>query len=113
MARRGGRLVINPLPVVLSALRRAPATAPALVALFAVAVAMGVAVSSQARALRVGSARAADPFDLLIGARGSATQLVLTGVYLQPAMLDVVPGTALKELASDSGVVYAAPLLFG
>src|SRR5262249_25417122 len=40
-------------------------------------------------------------------------QLVLTTVYLQPAMLDLVPGLTLKELGSDPGVVYAAPLLFG
>ena len=44
------------------------------------------------RALREGSARAADAFDLLIGAPGSETQLVLTSVYLQPASLDLIDG---------------------
>jgi len=78
---------MNPLPVVLADLRRSRAGALAVASLIAVAVALGVAVSSQERALRAGSARAADPFDLLIGARGSATQLVLTTVYLQPALL--------------------------
>ena len=105
--------MINPLPLVLADIRRSRLAVAAVIALIAVAVALGVAVSCQERALRVGSAAAAAPFDLLIGAKGSPTQLVLTTVYLQPALLDLVPGEALAALASESGVAYAAPLVFG
>ena len=105
--------MINPLPIVMADIRRSRAGVLAVIALIAIAVALGVAVSCQERALRIGSARASDAFDLVIGARGSSTQLVLTTVYLQPALLDLMPGDALKTLGSDSGVVYAAPLVFG
>src|SRR5262249_494120 len=62
---------------------------------------------------RQGLARAADPFDLVVGARGSATQLVLTTVYLKPALLDLVPGSVLARLQADPGVMFVAPLAFG
>jgi putative ABC transport system permease protein len=85
----------------------------AIVLLVALAVGLGVAVSAQERALRQGSARAAEAFDLLIGAPGSETQLVLSTVYLQPASIDLIDGKLLAELAHDPGVAYAAPLGFG
>ena len=69
--RRGdGGVVINPLPLVLADLRRSRAGAAAVVALIGVAVALGVAVTAEERALRAGTARAADAFDLVVGARG-------------------------------------------
>ena len=105
--------MINPLPVVVADIRRSRGAVAAVVALIAVAVALGVAVSCQERALRVGSADAAGAFDLVIGAKGSPTQLVLTTVYLQPALLDLMPGGALESLAADPSVAYAAPLVFG
>ena len=70
-----------------------------MVLLVALAVGLGVAVSAQERALREGSARAADAFDLLIGARGSEVQLVLSTVYLQPAAIELIPARLLVELA--------------
>ena len=63
--------------------------------------------------MRRGSTQAAAAFDLLIGARGSPTQLVLTAVYLQPAALDLVPGRILQQLQADAGVAYVAPIAFG
>ena len=105
--------MINPLPVVVSELRRSRASTIAAIGLVAVAAALGVAVSAQERALRQGSARAADPFDLLIGRRGSPTQLVLASVYLQPDALDLVSGDALKRLQAEPGVVRVVPLVFG
>jgi putative ABC transport system permease protein len=104
---------LNPWPVVLADLRRSRAGAIAIVLLVALAVALGVAVSAQERALREGSTRAAAAFDLLIGAPGSESQLVLSTVYLQPAALDLVDGRLLTELAADEGVALAAPVGFG
>lgn len=103
----------NPLPFVLADLKRSPAGVLAIVVLVALAVGLGVAVSAQERALRQGSAAAADAFDLLIGAPGSETQLVLSTVYLQPSAIELIDGTILADLAADPEVAHAAPLAFG
>ena len=104
---------MNPFPVVVADFRHRPATALAIVVLIALAVALGVAISAQERALRKGGARAADAFDLLIGAPGSETQLVLTTVFLQPAPLPLVSGELLRKLDSDPRVAGAAPVAYG
>ena len=67
----------------------------------------------QERALRLGSARAAAPFDLVIGAAGSETQLVLSSVFLQPAPLPLLPGAVLAKLRADPRVAAVAPVGFG
>ena len=104
---------MNPLPAVLADMRRGRVGIAVVVAVIAVAVALGVVVTAQERALRQGSARAADSFDLVVGARGSPTQLILSAVYLQPTMLELVPGTELLRLEAEGGVAWAAPLVFG
>ncbi|RPI07862.1 MAG: ABC transporter permease [Zetaproteobacteria bacterium] len=105
--------MLNPVPVVVADIRRSRAGFLSVVGLIAVAVALGVAVSAQERAFRKGSAHAADAFDLLVGAPGSPTQLVLTSVYLQPAALPLVSGAVLKRLQEEPGVAYVAPVAFG
>lgn len=84
-----------------------------IVAIVALAVALGVAVTLQERALRLGSARAAEKFDLIVGAAGSETQLVLSSVFLQPSALPLMPGKVLTDLESDPRVAWAAPIGFG
>jgi putative ABC transport system permease protein len=105
--------VLNPILVVVADIRRSRKGFLAVVALIAVAVSLGVAVSAQERALRKGSAQAADAFDLMVGAPGSPTQLVLSGVYLQPAALPLLPGTVLQRLQREDGAAFVAPLAFG
>lgn len=105
--------VPNPLPVVRADLRRNRLLAAVTVLLVALAVAVGVAVISQERALRQGSARAADDFDLIVGAPGSPTQLVLSTVYLQLQALPLLDGAVLARAAAAPGVAYAAPIAFG
>jgi len=63
--------MINPFPVVSADFRKSLPGILAVIVLIAFAVALGVAVSTQERALRKGSASAADPFDLIVGAPGS------------------------------------------
>lgn len=87
--------------------------AAAVALIVALATALGVTVTLSERALRLGSARAADAFDLVIGAPGSEAQLVLSSVFLQPAPLTLVPGTVLPRLLRDSRVAWAAPVGFG
>ncbi|MFV0548938.1 MAG: ABC transporter permease [Limnobaculum xujianqingii] len=84
-----------------------------LTLLIATAVAFSMVVNLQERALREGSARAADRFDLIVGAAGSETQLVLSSVFLQPSLLPLLPHHYLDELKQHSLVESASPLAFG
>lgn len=84
-----------------------------LVLLIALATALGVAVTLQERALRLGSARAAAAFDVVVGAPGSETQLVLSSVFLQPAPLQLLPAPVLAALRADPRVEMAVPVGFG
>jgi putative ABC transport system permease protein len=99
--------------VVRAELRRSREATAAAVILIALAVALGVAVTAQERALRAGGARAADPFDLVVGARGSPTQLILSTVYLRPGALELLPDAILTRLEQERGVAWMAPLAFG
>lgn len=98
---------------ILADLRRLWAASLVVVLLVALATALGVAVTLQERALRLGSARAADKFDLIVGAPGSETQLVLSSVFLQPAALPLMSGDVLTKLVADPRVDWAAPIGFG
>lgn len=104
---------MNPLPLVAADFRTNRTGVVAIVLLVALAIALGIAVSAQERAVREGSIAAARPFDLLIGAPGSETQLLLSTVYLQPAAIGLVPGGILAELEHDPGVAAASPIGFG
>ena len=98
---------------VLADLRLHAVGALVVILLIASATALGMAVRIEERALRLGSARAADRFDLVVGAAGSETQLILSSVFLQPAPLTLVGGGVLKALSEDPRVEFAAPVGFG
>lgn len=104
---------MNPFPFALADMRRHMGTVVAVVVLVAIAVALGVGISAQERAVREGGNVASDPFDLIIGAPGSTTQLLLTSVYLQPASVDLVDGQIMNDLHAREEVVNAAPIGFG
>jgi putative ABC transport system permease protein len=104
---------VNPWPVVVADLRALRWVAWAAPVLIAIAVAIGIAISAQETALRRSTAQAADDFDLLIGAPGSHTQLVLTTIYLQPDALPLIDGAILNALADDQRVRAEAPIAFG
>ncbi|CAH1647999.1 MULTISPECIES: ABC transporter permease [unclassified Chelatococcus] len=101
------------LHFILADLRRLWAGSIVIIALVALATALGVTVTLQERALRLGSARAADKFDVIVGAPGSETQLLLSTVFLQPAALPLLRGSVLADLTKDPRVVWAAPVGFG
>ena len=85
----------------------------AVTLIVAFATALGVVVTLQERALRLGSARAAAAFDIIVGAPGSETQLVLSAVFLQAAPLALMPGSVLAGLVADPRVASVAPIGFG
>ena len=105
--------MFNPLPIVRADLRRNKLLALVTLMLVAISVATGIAVISQERALRQGSARAADDFDLLVGAPGSPTQLVMTAIYLRPQAIPLLEGDILAKASTTKGIKYAAPIAFG
>lgn len=105
--------MFNPFPVVIADYRRNRLLVTLTLALVAIAVALGVAVIAQERALRQGSARAADDFDLLVGAPGSPTQLVLSSVYLKLQAIPLLNGDLLDRISHARGVRHAAPIAFG
>jgi putative ABC transport system permease protein len=105
--------MFNPLPLVKSELKRTWMGAAAVVLLIATATGLGIGVSSQEKALRKGATLAAQDFDLLIGAPGSPTDLVLSTVYLQPANLPLLPGSVLTDVQREPGVEFAAPVALG
>jgi putative ABC transport system permease protein len=104
---------MNPWPVVIADLRALRWVAWITPLLVAVAVAVGVAISAQETAFRRASARAADDFDLLIGAPNSPTQLMLTTVYLQAEALPLVDGVNINALYRDQRAKAVAPVAFG
>lgn len=104
---------MNPYWFLKSTLRQDFRGVVLLTTLIALSMGLGVAVVSQERALRKGSAKAAENFDLLIGAQGSPTQLLLSTVYLQPRAVSLISIEILHELQQDPRVEVAVPLAFG
>lgn len=98
---------------ILADIMRFKGGALAVVVLIALSVALSVTVTLQERAVRLGSARAAEKFDLLVGAAGSETQLALSTVFLQPSPLPLMAGSVLARLSEDPRVEFAAPVGFG
>lgn len=104
---------MNPFPVVLSLFQRNRVTLAFFVVLITFAVGLGIAITTQERAVRQGSARAADKFDLVIGAPGSPFDLVLASVYARPSAMGLVDGVTLAQIMADPMVEFAASIAFG
>lgn len=104
---------MNPFPLVVAMIRRHPVICATFVVLIALAVGIGAAITAQERALRSGSARAADRFDLIVAAPGSQTDMLLRVVYLQPGSVELIEGEALRSLMSEERADFVAPVGFG
>ena len=105
--------MMNPLPLVLATLRRNPVTTLIFVALIAVAVALGVAITSQERALKRGSAHAADRFDLVIAAPGSQTDAMLKAVFLRTGSIELLKPEVVARAFAEPHAEIVAPIAFG
>ncbi|RLT55637.1 MAG: hypothetical protein DWI71_05400 [Chloroflexi bacterium] len=77
------------------------------------ALALAVATTLLSRGVQAGIDQAAGPFGLLVGAKGSAQQLVLSTVLLQGAPVGNVARATLDRIAKDPGVATAIPLALG
>jgi putative ABC transport system permease protein len=104
---------MNPILVVRATIARHRGTYLLFILLVAIATAIGVGITTQETALRIGSARAADKFDLMVAAPGSETDVVLAAIYLRPGTVPLLdPGMVGKVLAEPRARI-SAPLGFG
>lgn len=103
----------RPWPLVRAMLARFAWANALFVLLIAVSVGITGGLLSQERALRHGTAAAADKFDLVIAAPGSEMTMLLAAVYLQPSDVGLVSGATLAEISEREDVRLAAPLGFG
>jgi len=83
------------------------------VLLIATSVGMGIGLLAQERGLRIGSAKAADKFDLVIAAPGSELTMMLASVFLQPSNVPLLNGEIFDAVAAHPRVKSATPLAFG
>ncbi|MEL7300325.1 MAG: ABC transporter permease [Pseudomonadota bacterium] len=103
----------RPWPLVGALLKRYRWINVVFVLLIAVATSMGIGVTAVERAVREGTARAADKFDLVIGAPGSELTLLFASVFAEPSDVGLVGGQDFVAVAESAGVEFAAPLGFG
>ncbi len=82
-------------------------------AIVALAVALTVTLLLLAEGMHQGLVRATEPFDLIVGAKGSPIQLVLNTVFLQDKPIGNIDRQLLAELAARPDVTSAIPLGFG
>ena len=104
---------MNPWPLIHAALLRYRTSAAAFVLLVAAGVALSVAIVSQERALRTGSARAADRFDLIVAPPGSRTDSLLAAVFLRPGSSQLLGPAFSASLLNDTRATFVSPLAFG
>ena len=104
---------MNPWLVARAGLLRHRGSYAVFCLLIALATAIGVAVSAQESALRRGSARAADKFDLVVAAPGSQTDAVLAAIYLRPGTIPLLSGAETARVLAEPRAKFAAPLGFG
>jgi putative ABC transport system permease protein len=104
---------MNPFLVVRATIGRHRGTYLLFIALVAVATAIGVAITTQEAALRIGSARAADKFDLVVAAPGSETDVVLAAIYLRPGTVPLLDPAMTAKVLAEPRAKISAPLGFG
>lgn len=104
---------MNPWPLIRAALLRYRFSALAFVLLVAAGVALAVAILSQERALRAGSARAADRFALIVAPPGSRTDALFTAVFLRPGSSQLLSADLTGRLLNEPRARFVSPLAFG
>ena len=102
-----------PGPLVRALLKRFAWANGVFVVLIAASVALGIGLISQERGVRLGTAAAAEKFELIVSAPGSEVTMMLASVYLHPTQVPLLSGSAYAEIERHPMVELAAPLAFG
>jgi putative ABC transport system permease protein len=90
-----------------------PLQSSIIVVIVALAIALTVTLLLLAEGLHQGLVWATEPFDLIVGAKGSPVQLVLNTVFLQDNPIGNIPAEIVAELQGQPGVAAVIPLGFG
>jgi putative ABC transport system permease protein len=104
---------MNPILVVHANIARHRGTYLLFIMLVAVATAIGVGITTQEAALRIGSARAADKFDLMVAAPGSESDVLLAAIYLRPGTVPLLDPAVVGRVLAEPRAKISAPLGFG
>lgn len=83
------------------------------VAVVASALCLTLVVMQLAAGIQNGLVRATEPFDLIVGSKGSPNQLVLNTVFLQDTPVGNIDYTIVQELRNNPLVRAAIPVGFG
>ena len=84
-----------------------------VVSITAFSAGLAVALFLLAQGLRLGLVRAVEPFELIVGAKGSPYQLALNTVFLQDVPVGNIPWESYAALSDDARTGFAVPLAFG
>lgn len=84
-----------------------------IVIILGITLAITAALTSQERAFKKATAKAADKFDLIVAAPGSKIDMMLATVYLQATDAPLLNGDVLEKLNNDSKVEFAVPIAYG
>ncbi len=103
----------RPFPLIRALLWRFRWANLLFVLLIATSVGMGIGLIAQERGLRVGTARAASKFDMVVSAPGSELTMMMAAVYLQASDVPLLDGAAYDLIANHPQVKIAAPIAFG
>ena len=96
-----------------SELRHRPWQTLLLTLLIALAIASSVFIAALSFGMHYGLTKATEPFQQIVGAKGSANQLVLNTVYLKDRPIGNVTDDVFQEVKANPLVKQAIPLAFG
>ena len=104
---------LNAVSMALAALRHKPLATCLNLLLMAIGVAMMTFILSASRQLEEGAMKDANGIDMVVGAKGSPLQLILSSIYHIDIPTGNIPAAAQAELAANPLVAEAIPLALG
>ena len=104
---------LNAVSMALAALRHQPLATCLNLLLMAIGVAMMTFILSASRQLEEGAMKDANGIDMVVGAKGSPLQLILSSIYHIDIPTGNIPAAAQAELAANPLVAEAIPLALG
>ena len=104
---------LNAVTMALAALRHKPLATCLNLLLMAIGVAMMTFILSASSQLEDGAMKDANGIDMVVGAKGSPLQLILSSIYHIDIPTGNIPAAAQAELAANPLVAEAIPLALG